>query len=179
MKTAQLLALLLFLAGKASFAQGGLTLNAGDSYVYQFSNLPLQSISLNPGKPDNLSVNFQLGSFTTNGSLLAEMFEDSTSEVPVASQTLTYDPSLSIPAPLFAILLSPNAWQDLQGVVRFSMLSGSATITQFRVKTVLTDPAGYAIHWEIIQPVPEPSLFSLVGVGSVIFCLKIGKCHAA
>ena len=62
------------------FAQGTLTLHAGDAYIYQFNNLPLQTITANPGPPGvpsaNLGANFLLGSLTSDGALLAEMFED-------------------------------------------------------------------------------------------------------
>lgn len=160
LKIVAILDLLLTTIG--AYGQGSLSLNAGDTYTYQFSSLSLQGIwfvqeppGVPVGKVDGL---FLPGSFQAGSSMLFEMFEDTTNSSPIAS--LTLDGSSPPPGPL---LWSLNAWQDLQGAVRISMLSGSATLSSLQVIANRNDSGVLNSYGSSALPVPEPNSIFLVG----------------
>jgi hypothetical protein len=103
----------------ALLSHGQVTLQPGDVYTYTFTNLPL----VVPGPVTEAPV----GGFTASVSsfdpateqLLVEMFENSTSEAPLTSfmQEDFIDGASWL-----------NAWADFQGVVRLTMMTGSATL---------------------------------------------------
>ncbi len=155
------------------YAQGSLTLNAGDIYTYQFSSLPLQGtwdVQEPPGLPRGQVNGFFLpGSFQPGSSLLVEMFEDSTSSSPIASQTLISPVGFSPPpGPL---LWSLDAWQDLQGAVRLSMLSGSVTIDLFQVTANRDDSGVLNSFGSSALPVPEPNSIRLISCAALLGAL--------
>lgn len=103
--------------------------------------------------------------------MLWEMFENSTSESPIASQIVS-PPTTTLPnpPPLYAFA----GWADLQGVIRISMLSGSTTTDTLRaafVRRVEATPFEYST----VIPIREPNSLALVGVGLVAFCVTKQK----
>ncbi|MGW8181664.1 MAG: hypothetical protein ACWGQW_23280, partial [bacterium] len=67
---------------------------------------------------------------------------------------------ISVPNSPF-VLSSPYAWQDLQGVIRLTGLSGSVTVERITV-LVLRQEVGSAVLYSSVIPVPEPNTFSPV-----------------
>jgi hypothetical protein len=55
-----------------------------------------------------------------------------------------------------------TAWQDKQGSVRFTMLTGSVKLDSFVVGVNLLPDIIYA---DTVYPVPEPSTLALFGTG--------------
>src|SRR5262245_19828664 len=112
------------LLGAGLSAEGQLLLNQGDSWTYQFGSLPFRGATNAFLTTVHGEFGFRLGngSFQTGDMLAYDMFENNASEVPICSQTLSAAPSGDV------VCTSPDAWQDLQGVVRFRMLSGSVTV---------------------------------------------------
>lgn len=115
MKKFCLLCALLLLVPVAGRAQ--LWLNPGDSYTYEFTNFTLADPS-QTGAGAHLYLGMS-GADGTEGFLL-EIFENNTSEAPLAS----FPDIRFVPNP---IILS-DAWRDRQGVVRFTLTSGSVSI---------------------------------------------------
>jgi hypothetical protein len=156
-----------------AYAQGTLTLNAGDTYTYQFSSLSLQGtwdVQDHPGVPiGRVDGFFVPGSFQPGSSLLVEMFEDTPSSSPIASQTL--NSPVGFPAPPGPLFWSLDAWQDLQGSVRVSMLSGSVTMDFFQVTANRNDSGVMNSYRSSALPVPEPNPISLMGVGVLLITL--------
>jgi len=171
-KIIAILAVLLSTIG--AYAQGSLTLNAGDIYVYQFNTLLPQGswdIQEPPGAPagkiDGLCT-FQSGS-----SLFVEMFEDTTNSLPIATQTLNFSNSSGgLPPPPGPALWSLDACQDLQGTVRGSMLSGSATFSQFQVAVIRNDLGALNVYSSSAMPVPEPNSILLGGFAALLSGLE-------
>jgi hypothetical protein len=103
-------------------AQAQVLLKTGDVFTYQFTSLP-ESVP-SPGTVDRPVGGFalQLSSDEfnpVNDVLLVEMFENSTNEPPLATFVAEYFTD--------GTAIS-HAWADFQGVVRFTMLSGSTTL---------------------------------------------------
>jgi hypothetical protein len=150
----------------------GIVLNAGDTYTYQFSTLLLQGVVAIPPNPPGVPAGmiqgaFALGSFQPGSTLLCEMFEDSTAQAPIASQTLIYPEGYSPPpGPVF---WSVGAWQDLQGAIRFTMVSGSVTISEFTVSATLNEIGGLTEYSTTVVPEPKPLplLCALIGIAFV------------
>jgi hypothetical protein len=178
LKIAPFLAALLTTIG--AYAQGSLTLNTGETYTYQFSSLSLQgtwNVQDPPGVPmGRVDGLFVPGSFQPGSSLLVEVFEDTTSSAPIASQTL--NSPVGFPAPLGPLFWSLDAWQDLQGAVRVSMLSGSATMYLFQVTANRNDSGVLNSYGSSALPVPEPNSISLVSVAALLATLMKSRRRA-
>jgi len=142
----------------------GFTLRAGDTFTYQFNTLPLQGGHSDPPLSAAGKLDALFGSFAPGGTVLCEMFENSTAEAAIASQTLSS--TAGYPAPPGASFWSVGAWQDLQGAIRFTMVSGSVTITSFRVMAIRDEATGLTEYSSTIVPEPEalPLLCALVGI---------------
>jgi hypothetical protein len=157
MKITMLICIALLTGCLAGYSQ--ITLNAGESFVYQFS-------SLSPVGP--LPFGTPIGTFeftVSSGTLQAgdvlqwEMFENSPSGSPLYADTYSIDHQHD----LYGV---SGAWQDLQGSIRFTMLSGSIGIDSFSMLVTvprgLDDPFVYA---GAVTPVPEPCSLFLAGTG--------------
>ena len=130
----------------------GIILNAGDTYTYQFTSLPLQGpyVPDPPPSPPFGRFDALFAGFVRGGSVLCELFENSTDEVPFASQSLTSPADL--PPPPGPLIWANDAWQDLDGALRFTMLSGSVTITMFRVQVVRSEISGFTEYASTVVP---------------------------
>jgi hypothetical protein len=141
----------------------GILLNAGDSYSYQFESLPFDGyftfgtpqayfyLALSPSK---------LGS---NGALRFEIFEDTPAGPPLFSRTVTASSGMSDMS-----CTVPNAWADVQGSIRLTMVSGSVSISVFSLQCITAaGPSGFGFYGDRIYPVPEPSAFTLLSLGCI------------
>jgi hypothetical protein len=105
-------------------ARSQLTLNTGDSIVLRFNSLPEVFISSDSYGTNAMGgVNFTLLDFeSTNDVLQFELFEDSLNSAPMANVVAEQAND--------GTLGSIGAWADYQGLVRFTMVTGSVTIAQ-------------------------------------------------
>jgi hypothetical protein len=150
-----------------------ITLNAGDTFTYQFSTLPFYN-------PDPFAAVGSLWSvdippFSANSPLTIrlETFENDLNENPIASRVFD-----STELPGFSVLAidAIGAWQDLQGAVRITMLSGSWQFNALYISAALPtaggDPDLYLLQF---TPVPEPATISLLLVSSLGFGVMIWR----
>jgi len=161
MKKALITALSITMVCSFGYSQG-ITLKEGDNYYFKFSTLSLQGVYSAPPPPGvpagRFDALFAPGSFVPGAVVRFDMFENSTDTQAIASQTLvSYS---GFPAPPGPVFWAVGAWQDLEGSVSFTMLSGSATIAQFRVAADREESAGLTAY--SITTVPEPGAFALM-----------------
>jgi len=141
---------------------GQLTLNSGDVFTYEFTSLMPVSGDPGPLSPlGNYSAILNPTTVQPGDTIRLEMFEDSLTEAPIDSRTWM-NQSL-------VICQAANAWGDLQGAIRLTMLSGSVTVDVITLRA-LTPSGGTPLlnKWEsTFQPVPEPSTCALLGTSFV------------
>jgi hypothetical protein len=136
-----------------------LTLNAGETYSYYFTNLPFAFGSTGPGNcpwgrvefafyPDGTTLHL-----ATNSALLLEMFEGTPDGSPFLSRTLTSTSSIGD-----FIAWQCSHWFDNEGSIRLTMLSGSAVLTRFLVRADKNSPCCYSIYSTNVFPVSRPAL---------------------
>ena len=148
---------------------GQLVLQPGDVYTYQFNTLPQTGLVSAFGTDPGGSVSFQVnsGSFQNGDSLRYEMFENSIAEQPICSGTMSSAP------PYTNLCKSLSAWQDVQGVFRLTMISGSVTVDSFYLEVIKPGPSlsSYNVYSATIVPVtpthPLP-LLSVARAGSKV-----------
>jgi hypothetical protein len=137
-----------------SQAQGVVTLNSGDSWTYHFTNLDFvetRSGSIGLGGGGSLSL-----AYSTTGETpeyLCELFEG---QVPAGS-------FYAFSQPVAGVFLPSNAWSDLEGTIRFSVLSGSYTLESLVVSVHRpVSLSSYDVFRGVVIPVPEPTFLSLL-----------------
>ena len=134
------------------------TLNAGDSYTNQFATLRL----VGPGTQVAgavLDLWVDRASLRPGDALLFEMFEDTPAGSPILSRTVTADSSSSAFQGFVA-----NAWQDLQGSIRLTAVSGSVTVRFFTLQARVLQFPPLVVHSTTIVPNP-PLRLSVTRVG--------------
>jgi len=140
-------------------AQSQLQLTSGEVWTYEFTTLPF--VRTDPGFPSFAYCQYFTLGFTPLGAgnmFRYELFENSVAETPFASGTASVSPA-------FFQACIP-AWQDRQGVVRVTMLSGSATLD--RATFTLWEDRDLTSHdvFELsVVPVAEPGVLSLLSGG--------------
>ena len=148
-------------------ARAQLVLNAGDTWTYQFNSLPqtgfVPAFGTNP--LGSLSFVVNSSSFQAGDSLAYEMFENNSSETPIFSGLMESAP------PFIRSGQRDFAWQDLQGEIRFRMVSGSATIDSITLAAVVPGPSlsSYSVYSSTFTPVPEPGTPALLVVGVALW----------
>jgi len=137
-------------------AVGQLVLGPGESWSYAFSSLSrtgsVSAFVENPNGAFTLTVDGT--TFQSGDQVLYEMFEDSESDAPICSGIMT-----SIP-PSTATCESAGSWQDLQGVVRLTMLSGSLSVTGLTLRVVKpgVSLSSYDVYVSTFVPIRSPRL---------------------
>lgn len=168
--------LLLALSAVRSHAQ--LTLNPGDVFTYEFSDLTYRQSVFGPA-PEGL-FQFTASSLDPLDAFRYEMFEGSLAADP-AQGSLCSGLVTGPPAPGAWPCVVPGAWQDLQGTIRFTMLAGSVTLESFQLGVLrFGGPTGALWYSETITPVPEPGVLALFVLGAVGFLFRwCSRQHAA
>lgn len=144
-----------------------LVLNEGETFNYQFSNLPsIGSGTFYSGAITIGSVFFSGDALRPGTQLQLTLFENSLADTPLHQAVWTSDDllggGLELRAPVFE-----NVWQDLQGAFSMTVLSGAAAINSIDVRSYVPyqQPTLYArIFGERITFVPESSSIFLIVV---------------
>jgi hypothetical protein len=167
MKT--LLFLAAIFASFASSTRGQLQLNPGDSFSFSFNNLPKTGVvsvfGSTPG--GTLQVTVNSGSFQSGDQLRLEMFESALTDPPICSTIMNsappYNPSCT----------TDFAWQDQQGAIRLTMLSGSTIVDNISIKAIVSGPSlsSYDVYSLNFTPVPEPGTVALLMAAGFVFLI--------
>jgi hypothetical protein len=153
---------LIILAAITASAPAQVVLNTGDVFTYSFKSLP----DLGPGScsgaapTGGFTLNLSPDSFNAGDDVLfVEIFEHDTKESPLTTFV----------AESFADGIAlPDAWADLQGAVRFTMLSGSAilqNLTFFR-RTPIDADTCHRYGFTVVPsapPAPKRTLITIQG----------------
>jgi len=147
--------------GACLTGQSQVLLNAGESFTFEFTSLPLHHID----KTDVRGVfSLEISDWTT-GRFLFEIFENNVNEAPIRN---TDFPSGFIPS---------GAWQDLQGVARVTVFNGSVTLNSLSFRVTIpsehSDPNLPPINYFVYQStfptaVPEPTVLVFVGLTALV-----------
>jgi hypothetical protein len=155
-------AILIILLMASLSAKSQLVLNQGDAWVHTFNSLPLTGTTNSfLSTPQGIfEFHVQAGTLQSGEMLRYEMFENAASETPICSQTIAFG------SPLTASCSSPNAWADLQGVFRLTMLSGSLTVDNVHLEAIVSGPSfsSYNVYSTSFNPAPEPSVGNLLAL---------------
>jgi len=153
-----------------SLVEAGLTLSGGQSFEYEFSSI----FSTTPFSDDP----FVFAGFSVSGDILTDgealifaVFEDSTDQVPIRSGT--FEGVSTVPSGgglggggfLTSVALAP--WQDLQGIFKVEVTSGTIELSSFNAATVIGGD-----YYEQTYVIPEPNSVSLLLLGTGIFYLR-------
>jgi hypothetical protein len=130
----------------------------GDTYVYSFTNLPLWFPQPGPGpfQPQLGRAEIYAASLAPNRPTLLrlEMFEGQTNESPICTFVITE----SNPAPVLVSCAVDNAWGDVQGSVRLTMVRGSIQIYHLRLLCYRGTGGSYEARGVQPAPLPAPQL---------------------
>jgi len=157
---------LIFVVGFCLPCYSQLTLTPGQVWEYTFDSLPrtgsVPAFGNNPGGTLQFTVNSS--TFQSGDQLGYQMFENSTVEASICSGLMSSAP------PFDASCTSDFSWQDRQGAIRLTMLSGSVTIDSITLKAVVAGPSlsSYDVYSTTFTPVPEPGTLTLLLVGAVV-----------
>jgi hypothetical protein len=155
------------LLGICDLGRCALLLNTGDVFTYEFQAIPFDYSVL---PPQVLVVNAHFGygldaaTFDRKSDVVrVEAFETSTNEAPFFSDTAPYSSSgWIVPSD------DPQHWQDLQGVLRFTVVTGSVVLQAIQIGVVTTKgDGGYSVYNSPTIPVPLPSLQIRAAAASV------------
>ena len=156
-----LLALLMVTSALSAKAQGTIHLTAGQSYTYSFSTVPYLGIGVDANYGFATWYFANGNSYAPGTQALLEMFETSVTDAPVRSRLTSF---------FFDANHGGNGvggqglWQDVQGVMRLSVISGAVDLSGMKVEVLggPFDPFGH--HVQVLS-VPEPSSTLLFGLG--------------
>jgi hypothetical protein len=160
-------ALSLLLMVQTGLGQGYLHLTEGQSITYSFSTVPFTAGGA-VFSPSGIAKFHMYGDCC--GVTRLEMFEDELGQNLIGTST-NIDWSKTGPLQLQVA----NAWQDLNGSMRLTVLEGYGEVSGLEVN-VFGGPgaAGDFNLWGggTIIPVPEPTPFVLVGLGVGVFLYR-------
>jgi hypothetical protein len=167
MKTIFVIAGILLAGGIPGDSQ--LILNTGEAWNYQFSSLPfagpINALTTNLGGGFGFAMSSQSGA-----TLRVEIFENSTAETPLSSNTIA-SPLVFFQTNYF----NPGAWADVQGAVRLTALAGPLTLEVVRLRAITPSPSlsSYNLFDATFVPVPEPGVLCLLAAAGGVCALKI------
>jgi hypothetical protein len=172
--------LLMVATSAAAFGQG-VYLQQGDSYTFEFSSLP----DAGPGSFTTRSgviAWFVPASVGQGDKVLIELFTDSLNDTPASNGGSSvfvdsYDSPGGTSMPFMwgragPLGNPPPYFPDLQGIVRVTMLNGSAQLTGFEVSEVINGE----FYSGNIQ-VPEPGSSCLLALGFLSFVFFRTRTH--
>ncbi len=149
----------------SAFSQGVL-LNAGDSYVFEFSSLDYYGPP-QPTQGGMFFANFAANSFMGGESLRIDLFPDLLFDTPSSyTFVMPTDPTETYRATILWSSFDPPFWPDLRGMAQITMLTGVAQLDGIGVHQIVNGGL-----YSQFFPVPEPSVsvLGLVGIGGLVF----------
>lgn len=162
---------MVFLAAGNQLAAQTLHMSDGDVFTYEFNTLALRYAHLSGvGNSGQALVGLSAGdSLSAVDAMRLELFENSLTETPFRIVTM-YGTNSSSALSGFGVSQA-GVWQDLQGVVRITMIHGSADVSALHI-TAIRETAQYGIDpslpLTVSASVPEPSSLGLLLLGGIL-----------
>jgi hypothetical protein len=154
--------------GPMLYALGSiLTLHQGEKFSFEFNALPYLDPQANWGNA--CTIRFVSGSLTSSETMLVELFPNSLSET-ATSWSISGIGSGENFAATYVWPGSQPFWADLQGMLRFTMIGGSASIERVIVTQVVNNEV-----YQGVLSVPEPSSCGLFLAGLFLILRRRGR----
>ena len=135
-------------------------LNTDDVFEFEFTTLAFDSFSDSGPGWDIFGLT---GDATTSGGeFYLELFEDDLEETPFFTDYFV-QPNLWPEEYGFAAKSNTDRWQDIQGVIRLTMISGSLSLNKLYFEVSTDD----SVYQEMFVPVPEPATLCLLTFGGL------------
>jgi len=151
-KTAVAVLAIPFLLSISGLAQ--MTLNPGESYSHRFTSLPFNVVIGAAESSGGYNVGF--ASFQPGSTVRLEMWEGEMIGPPIKSILTNVSGAVSCS--------STGAWNDLEGSLRFTLVTGFGTIANVQVWSLMNAgaPTSYAFHSQTLSPLFVPPQLSIV-----------------
>lgn len=162
-------------------SQGSLILAEGESYVFAFETMNRIGHVTPPIHPFQSGAGGHVfGTFSPSlplgAELRVEMYEDFLFGTLVGWQSLR--PLEGFPTQPGPFLPVEGAWQDLQGVVRFTAVAGTIGLVNMYASVFRPEGDEITEYAVSLHMIPEPSSVALGMCGTLVFILvKSGKLH--
>lgn len=135
----------------ACAAAAQVSLYAGEVFSHEFNMLPRVGGQASGSEFATFAFQVTHPAGQAGGTVLYEMFEGGASGVPLCSGTLS--------APSYvAACTVPGAWLDLQGTVRFKVLSGAMRIDHVLFRVEKREGSAFGVHFAEMDLAAEPRL---------------------
>lgn len=144
----------------------GFIINQGESALFSFTGLDFFSTNTNLFSVVEARLFGSPGALASGESLQMEYFADSSGlGTPFLTQAIT-NTSVGVYWDAIGFITASSAWDDLDGSVRVTMLTGD-TLLQF-IRFKVDRPGETFIS---VQTIPEPDPWSLLLTGGAVFLL--------
>lgn len=165
-RIARILALIVLVASALS-ASAQIDMKQGDTYTFEFSSLPFVSTTTCqvPNCPP-IYFGYVVIIKSNTGNLLVELYENNLGQPPAVTSVL---------APSQSFVGSSILWGDRQGAVRFTVQSGTTTISNFSAASI-ANSGGFVFTYSLMvvpdaaSVVPAPRLTMERQARSVFVC---------
>jgi PEP-CTERM motif len=145
----------------ALWAQSFLHLTVGESYSYEFSTVPFTQAGTMLSQRGVGIFYLTSTDLDPASQVKVEMFEGRLGEILLETHVANTENGVWVGV--------PGAWQDLEGSMRLTVLTGAVDLTGIGVVVVAGGPGplfdSNLYGYNQIIPVPEPSTWSLFGAG--------------
>lgn len=139
-----------------SSSASAVILNSNDTFVYAFNSLPSVEY-LGYQNQGGATIHFSGDLLDIGDVVRLELFEDS------LLGPVIFSNDFNSPTEHFGVTRI-NTWQDLQGVIRLTVLSGSVGLSSIDLQ-VFKDGYRYADSYTTTAAVPEPETYAMMLAG--------------
>jgi hypothetical protein len=144
-------------------------LTAGQSFDFTFESMNFVGASTDESHLYTAGFVVSLNGFQDGSEVEMSLYETSTSGVAFRVGQFTSEGGL-----LGLVGIHNQAWQDMQGAIRFTVISGNIELESIYSRTVIDGNV-----YEATSQIPEPSSFAIIaGLGSLFGALFYKRKHA-
>ena len=144
-------------------------LTAGQSFDFTFESMNFVGASTDESHLYTAGFVVSLNGFQDGSEVEMSLYETSTSGVAFRVGQFTFEGGL-----LGLVGIHNQAWQDMQGSIRFTVISGNIELESIYSRTVIDGNV-----YEATSQIPEPSSFAIIaGLGSLFGAFFYKRKHA-